>query len=247
MLVKRNFFFSKEECEEIIVLCEKVGVKTIHKIDAYNKWDILRIHNDFLKEKILKKYKEVFLNDTQFIYDLNKITIDEIYVSLTRYYDGRFLEMHRDTSSDLTSVIVLTDNFTDGRFVLSDEKISIETKTFSDSNLYSINQGNGLTFMRARYYDVSTGRFTNPDPIGINGEDTNLYRYIENSPPNYIDPLGTSKFDKFYGLPKTFWNWLHRQDKKGPGDYSKEEARELFKEWERLEKPLPDNKGTTII
>jgi hypothetical protein len=41
MLVKRNFFFSKEECEEIIVLCEKVGVKTIHKIDAYNKWDIL--------------------------------------------------------------------------------------------------------------------------------------------------------------------------------------------------------------
>ena len=106
-----------------------------------------------------------------------------------------------------------------------------------------MNEGNGLTFMRARYYDVSTGRFTNPDPIGINGEDTNLYRYIENSPPNYIDPLGTSKFDKFYGLPKTFWNWLHRQDKKGPGDYSKEEARELFKEWERLEKPLPDNKG----
>lgn len=146
MLIKRNSFFSKKECEEIIVLCEKVGVKSLHKIDAYNKWDILRIHNDSLKERILKKYKEVFLNDTEFPYDLNKITIDEIYLSLTRYYDGRFLEMHRDTSSDLTSVIVLTDDFTDGRFVLSDEKISIETKTFNDSNLYSINQGTGLTF-----------------------------------------------------------------------------------------------------
>jgi hypothetical protein len=146
MLIKENFFFSKEECEEIIILCEKVGIKSLHKINVYNKWDILRIHDDSLKGHILKKYKEVFLNDTEFPYDLSKITIDEIYVSLTRYYDDRFLEMHRDTSSDLTSVIVLTDNFADGRFVLSDEKISIESNTFNNSNLYSINQGNGLTF-----------------------------------------------------------------------------------------------------
>ena len=146
MLIKSNFFFSKEECVEIASFCEKVGVQTINKVDAYNKWDNLRVYDDNFKEKILTKYKEVFSNDTSVPFDLNTITKDQIYLSLTRYYDGRFLEMHRDTSSQSTSVIVLTDNFEDGRFVLSEEKISIENKTFNDSNLHTINQGYGLTF-----------------------------------------------------------------------------------------------------
>lgn len=146
MSVKSNFFFSKEECEEIVVFCEKVGVRTIQKVDAYNKWDNFRIHNDEFKEKILKRYREVFLNDTSIPFDLNSITIDEINLSLTRYYDGRFLEMHRDTSSDLTTVIVLTDNFEDGRFVLSEEKVKIENNSIDEKLLYTIQQGNGLTF-----------------------------------------------------------------------------------------------------
>jgi Rps23 Pro-64 3,4-dihydroxylase Tpa1-like proline 4-hydroxylase len=146
MLVNTNFFFSAIECEEIVSFCEKVGIKPIHKIDAYNKWDMLRIHNNEFKEKILKKYKEVFSNNTIFPFDLGKVTTNEIYLSLTRYYDGRFLEMHRDTSSDLTTVIVLTDEFDDGRFVLSDEKISIENKTFESKNLHTIKQGCGITF-----------------------------------------------------------------------------------------------------
>ncbi|HHP7229280.1 MAG TPA: RHS repeat-associated core domain-containing protein, partial [Xenococcaceae cyanobacterium] len=49
---------------------------------------------------------------------------------------------------------------------------------------------NGLDFMRARYYDSLLGRFTSPDPIGLAGGDTNLYRYTFNSPTNYIDPSG---------------------------------------------------------
>lgn len=146
MLVKNNFFFSKEECEEIVVLCEKVGITAIHKIDAYNKWDMLRIHDNSIKEKILERYKEVFSNDNTLSFDLNSITTNHISLSLTRYYDGRFLEIHRDTSSELTSVIVLTDDFEDGRFVLSEGKISIENKTFNNTHLYAINQGNGLTF-----------------------------------------------------------------------------------------------------
>jgi hypothetical protein len=146
MLVKNNFFFSKEECEEIVVLCEKMGITPIHKIDAYNKWDMLRIHDNSIKEKILQRYKEVFSDDTTLSFDINTITTEHIFLSLTRYYDNRFLEMHRDTSSELTSVIVLTNDFEDGRFVLSEDKISIENKTFNNTHLYTINQGNGLTF-----------------------------------------------------------------------------------------------------
>jgi hypothetical protein len=146
MLVKNNFFFSKEECEEIVLLCEKAGIKPIHKIDAYHEWDMLRIHDITIKEKILKRYKEVFSNDTTLSFDLNSITTNHIYLSLTRYYDGRFLEMHRDTSTQLTSVIVLTNDFEDGRFVVSEDKIKIENSIVDDKLLHTINQGTGLTF-----------------------------------------------------------------------------------------------------
>jgi len=146
MLIKSNSFFLKEECEEIALFCEKVGLQTIHKVDAYNKWDNLRVYDDNFKKRILKKYKEVFSNDNTIPFDLNSLTTDKIYLSLTRYYDGRFLETHRDTSSQLTSVIVLTDEFEDGRFVLSENKIKIENNIVDDNLLYTINQGSGLTF-----------------------------------------------------------------------------------------------------
>jgi hypothetical protein len=146
MLVKSNFFFSKEECEEIVKLCEKTGITPIHKVDAYNKWDMLRIYDNTIKERILKRYKEVFSNDTTLSFDLNSIGLNQIFLSLTRYYDGRFLEVHRDTSSELTSVIVLTDEFEDGRFVLSNDKVKIENNTLNTDLLYTVDQGNGLTF-----------------------------------------------------------------------------------------------------
>ena len=48
----------------------------------------------------------------------------------------------------------------------------------------------GLYYYRARYYDGSIGRFISEDPIGFNGGDANLYRYVGNSPTNAIDPNG---------------------------------------------------------
>ena len=48
----------------------------------------------------------------------------------------------------------------------------------------------GLQYMRNRFYDASVGRFTEPDPTGLNGGDVNLYRYVWNSPVRFIDPSG---------------------------------------------------------
>lgn len=48
----------------------------------------------------------------------------------------------------------------------------------------------GLYYYRARYYDWRRGAFTQEDPIGFNGGDTNLYRYTANQPVNYTDPDG---------------------------------------------------------
>jgi RHS repeat-associated protein len=48
----------------------------------------------------------------------------------------------------------------------------------------------GLDYYRARYYDSSNGRFISEDPIGFAAGDTNLTRYVGNSPTNFIDPSG---------------------------------------------------------
>ena len=46
----------------------------------------------------------------------------------------------------------------------------------------------GLQYNTFRYYDPDTGRFTQPDPIGLAGG-LNLYQYVPNL-LGWIDPLG---------------------------------------------------------
>jgi RHS repeat-associated protein len=48
----------------------------------------------------------------------------------------------------------------------------------------------GLQYNRGRYYDPSTGRWTQQDPLGFAAGDANLYRYVGNQPTGYIDPSG---------------------------------------------------------
>jgi RHS repeat-associated protein len=49
--------------------------------------------------------------------------------------------------------------------------------------------GNGLYYMRARYYDPSIGRFVSEDPISFKGG-INFYAYVGNNPINRRDPAG---------------------------------------------------------
>ncbi len=63
------------------------------------------------------------------------------------------------------------------------------------------NDGTGLYYYRARYYNSQLGRFISEDPAGlVFGPD--LYRYASDSPTNYFDPSGEAPID--YVLP----NWL---------------------------------------
>lgn len=57
-------------------------------------------------------------------------------------------------------------------------------------------EDNGLSFMRARYYDPEIGRFLSEDPIW----NTNLYPYAENNPIMGVDPNGEQVVTTTIGL-----------------------------------------------
>src|SRR5690606_11530617 len=57
--------------------------------------------------------------------------------------------------------------------------------------------GSGLQYMRNRYYDPQTGRFTQLDPIGLAGG-VNQYGFAAGDPLNYTDPFGLCP-----GIPNT--------------------------------------------
>ena len=50
----------------------------------------------------------------------------------------------------------------------------------------------GLYHMQHRQYDPLTGQFISQDPAGFEAGDSNLYRYVYNSPLIYTDPTGLS-------------------------------------------------------
>jgi RHS repeat-associated protein len=52
------------------------------------------------------------------------------------------------------------------------------------------NDGTGLYYYRARYFDPVSQRFIAEDPLEFTGGDINLYAYVLGNPLSYIDPLG---------------------------------------------------------
>jgi RHS repeat-associated protein len=52
------------------------------------------------------------------------------------------------------------------------------------------NDGDGLYFYRARYYNPVFSRFASEDPLGFAGGSPNLYGYAMDAPTNFVDPSG---------------------------------------------------------
>ena len=94
-----------------------------------------------------------------------------------------------------------------------------------------------------RYYDPRVGRYITSDPIGLSAS-INTYSYVDSNSLRWTDIRGLSKFDKFFGLPKKFWQWYHRNEKRpGDPDLDPETAKDLHKEWKDKGSPGPDSKG----
>ncbi|MDR1639885.1 MAG: hypothetical protein LBT59_09350, partial [Clostridiales bacterium] len=75
-----------------------------------------------------------------------------------------------------------------------DGVIASSSETIANHYAYAGQHGiaddrNGLAYSRARYLDLSAGRFISPDPLG-QASDLNLYSFAANNPANYVDVTG---------------------------------------------------------
>lgn len=59
-----------------------------------------------------------------------------------------------------------------------------------------------------------------------------LYGYARQNALTKLDSTGLNPRDKWYGLPRKFWNWYHRYEKlPGDPDLTKPQACALYNEW----------------
>jgi RHS repeat-associated protein len=63
--------------------------------------------------------------------------------------------------------------------------------------------------LRNRFYSPDIGRFLQPDPVGFDGDATNLYRYAENNPVTSSDPTGLDAVPHSGGYYTyiAYWPW----------------------------------------
>jgi RHS repeat-associated protein len=82
-------------------------------------------------------------------------------------------------------------------------------KGWTGSLLEDKRDASGLLYRRNRYLDPATGRFTQPDPIGLGGG-INSYGYARGDPVNFADPFGLKDCPKGYVAvdDKTCYNQL---------------------------------------
>jgi len=70
-----------------------------------------------------------------------------------------------------------------------DQAEAVSRLSWHGTLLESRRDKSGLSYMRNRYYDPATGRFTQEDPLGLAGG-LNLYGYAGGDPINFSDPFG---------------------------------------------------------
>jgi predicted 2-oxoglutarate/Fe(II)-dependent dioxygenase YbiX len=141
-----NKFFEKEECNSIIEIADNIG--TPFSYNPLETWDCKRIYDENFKEtivnKLLTNYKN---NEFNLWFDLDVFDIKDVNISLTKYYESRWLDLHLDKTSQFTTVIVLSDGYDDGRFALSN--------TYNDINnveKYHLNTGESISFDGSKVY-----------------------------------------------------------------------------------------------
>lgn len=115
-----NKFFDPSECQDVIDYAEKNASRFSYTKDT-DSWDCKRLPDTEYTEDIIKRFlREVNQGTFKLWFPISDYEVKNYTISLTKYYDGRWLDLHLDKVSQITTVIVLSEDFEDGRFVMSD-------------------------------------------------------------------------------------------------------------------------------
>jgi len=153
-----NKLFTPAECTEIINYAESNGVVFSYTRESH--WDCKRIDKSTFSEGIINRVKNHQHENIDSGWNPFKdYALKNYAISLTKYYDGRWLDLHLDQKSNITTVIVLSDNFVDGRFMLSDSSKlkngaskavpllgSIPSSRVDDAKKINLDIGESITF-----------------------------------------------------------------------------------------------------
>lgn len=144
-------FCDSSTAKDIIDFCLKYGEPFSYK--PTEQWDCRRVYDFNFKKRIIDLLITNYKNGNfKLWFDYSTFNLKNFNISLTSYYDGRYLNLHKDKSSELTTVIVLSDNFEGGQFALTED----------DNPPYDFETLNGLTLC-----DLKLG-----DSVSFNGSET---------------------------------------------------------------------------
>jgi hypothetical protein len=145
-------FCDREEAKRIVDFCLEYGEPFSY--NPSEKWDCRRMYNDEFKTKIINILTEKYeSNEFKLWFDWNGFDMKNFNISLTSYYDGRYLNLHKDKTSELTTVIVLSDGFDGGDFALTEMKTPPSNfKNLNGIDTFKLNLGDSISFDGTKTY-----------------------------------------------------------------------------------------------
>jgi len=149
--INKNFC-DKIDAENIIKFCLEYGEPFSY--NPTESWDCVRIYDEDFKKKIITTLTEKYSkNEFTLWFDYNEFKLKNFNISLTSYYDGRYLNLHKDKSSELTTVIVLSEGFEGGQFALSEDiNPPINFETIEGVSTFTLKLGDLISFNGSKTY-----------------------------------------------------------------------------------------------
>ena len=147
-----NNFCDRGTAKDIIDFCLEFGEPFSYK--PTEVWDCRRMYDSNFKERIINLLTTNYKNgEFKLWFDYSTFNLKNFNISLTSYYNGRYLNLHKDKSSELTTVIVLSDDFEGGQFVLTqDENPPYNFETLDGLTLCDLKFGDSISFNGSETY-----------------------------------------------------------------------------------------------
>jgi len=147
-----NKFCDSVEAKNIIDFCLQYGEPFSYK--PTESWDCRRIYDEEFKNKIIDLLTTNYKTGVfKLWFDYDNFNLKNFNISLTSYYNGRYLNLHKDKLSELTTVIVLSDEFEGGEFVLCEDKNPpINFETLDGVSTFNLKLGDSISFDGSKTY-----------------------------------------------------------------------------------------------